>query len=258
MENMPPKPVALITGASSGLGDAIARRLAAGGFNLVVVARRRERLEALAESLKDCAEIAVVVGDVTEQALPVTAVETAMARFGRLDCLVNNAGSGKWLPVHKTDDETLSEIIDISIKAPFRFAREALAVMQSGASIINIGSVWGIVSGMSGGAYPVVKAGLVGLTQSLAADYGPRGVRANLVAPGVIRTEMTDKFWETDYFQRTNQELTPFNRDGTAADVANAVYFLATPEGSYINGQTLALDGGWAATKYLSPEALAR
>lgn len=258
MENSSQKPVALITGASSGIGDAITRRFASGGFNIVVVARRQERLEKLAQELAGSAEVAVVAGDVTDPLLPQQAIEAAMDQFGRLDCLVNNAGSGKWAPVTDTDDDTLEEILSISLKAPFRLAREAIPVLKPGSSIINIGSVWGIVSGMSGGAYPVVKAGLIGLTQSLAADYGPRGIRTNLVAPGVIRTEMTDAYWETSYFQRTNHELTPFNREGTPADVANAVYFLATPEGSYINGQTIALDGGWATTKYLAPEALSR
>ncbi len=104
----------------------------------------------------------------------------------------------------------------------------------------------------------MVKAGLIGLTRTLAADYGPRGIRTNLIAPGVIRTEMTDDYWDTDYFQRTNQELTPFNRDGTVEDVAETVYFLASKAGSYINGETIALDGGWTSTKYLSPDALAR
>lgn len=258
MEQPSQKPVALITGASAGIGDAIARKLAGNGFNIVAVARRQERLQKLAEDLAGTAEIAVVTGDVTDPAMPKQAIDVAMNTFGRLDCLVNNAGSGKWMPVGDTDDQTLDEVVDISLKAPFRFAREALAVMQSGACIINIGSVWGLASGMSGGAYPVVKAGLIGLTRSLAADYGPKGIRTNLVAPGVIRTEMTDDYWDTDYFQRTNQELTPFNRDGTVEDVAGTVLFLASQAGSYINGETIALDGGWTSTKYLSPDALGR
>lgn len=252
------RPVALITGASSGIGAGIARRFAAGRWDLVVVARRRERLEALAAELAPQARVEVLVGDVRDPSLPAAAVDRALAAFGRLDCLVNNAGAGKWMPVGDTDDATLDEVIEVSLKAPFRFAREAVRTMKQGSSIVNIGSVWGLVSGMAGGPYAVVKAGLVGLTRSLAADYGPRGIRANLVAPGVIRTEMTDAYWDTEYFRRTNQELTPFHREGTVEDVANAVFFLASPEGSYINGETLALDGGWTYTRYLSPAALAR
>lgn len=258
MGNVSVKPVVIVTGASAGIGDAIARRFAAGGWNLVAVARRGERLQQLASDLQGIAEVAIVIGDVTEPNVPARAVSTAMETFGRVDTLVNNAGSGKWAPVHITDDVTLDEVIDTSLKAPFRFAREALGYMQPGSSIINIGSVFGIISGMAGGAYSTVKAGLIGLTQALAADYGAKGIRTNLVAPGVIRTDMTDAHWQSDYFRRTNHEVTPFHREGTAADVANAVYFLASEEGSYINGQTIALDGGWSTTKYLSPEALSR
>lgn len=252
------KPVVIITGASAGIGDAIARRFAKGGWNIVAVARRKERLAQLAEDLTGIAEVAIVAGDVTNPEIPKQAVQTAMDTFGRLDCLVNNAGSGKWAPIKDTDDATLDEVVDTSLKAPFRFSRAALGAMGPGSSIINIGSVFGIVSGMAGGAYSTVKAGLIGMTQALAADYGAVGIRANLVAPGVIRTDMTDAYWESNYFQRTNQEVTPFNREGTADDVANTVYFLASQEGSYINGQTIALDGGWSTTKYVSPAALSR
>jgi 3-oxoacyl-[acyl-carrier protein] reductase len=252
------KPVVIITGASAGIGDAIARRFAKGGWNIVAVARRKERLAQLAADLAGIAEVAIVAGDVTDPETPKQAVQTAMDKFGRLDCLVNNAGSGKWAPVKDTDDATLDEVIDTSLKAPFRFARAALGAMGPGSSIINIGSVFGIISGMAGGAYSTVKAGLIGMTQALAADYGSVGIRANLVAPGVIRTDMTDAYWESNYFQRTNHEVTPFNREGTADDVANTVYFLASQEGSYINGQTIALDGGWSTTKYVSPAALSR
>lgn len=258
MANPSTKPVVIVTGASAGIGDAIARKFAREGWNIVAVARRKERLETLAKDLADTTEVAIVAGDVSDPAVPKQAVQTAMDTFGRLDCLVNNAGSGKWMPVQDTDDETLDEVVNISLKAPFRFAREALGVMQPGSSIINIGSVFGIVSGMAGGAYSTVKAGLIGLTSSLATDYGAKGIRTNLVAPGVIRTDMTDAYWESDYFQRTNHEITPFDREGTSEDVSNAVYFLASKEGSYINGQTIALDGGWSRTRYLSPEALAR
>src|SRR5690606_38384669 len=134
--------------------------------------------------------------------------ELAMSRFDRLDCLVNNAGAGVWAPVHETTDAILNEVIDISLKAPFRFCREALAVMKSGASIINVGSVFGVLGGLDGGAYCAVKAGLQGLTQTMAAQYGADGIRTNLVAPGVIRTEMTDLAWEAEPFQRLNQEMT--------------------------------------------------
>jgi meso-butanediol dehydrogenase/(S,S)-butanediol dehydrogenase/diacetyl reductase len=250
------KPVVLVTGASAGIGDAIARRFAKGGWRIVAVARREDRLAQLKKDIAGTTEVGIVAADVTAKDAPQRAVDAAMKTFGRLDCLVNNAGSFKFGAVDQVEDAALDEAIDISLKAPFRFAREALKVMKAGSSIISIGSVWGLRAGMAGGSYCAVKAGLIGLTQSIAADYGPRGVRANLIAPGVVKTEMTKDFWETDFFKRTNHELTPFDRECTADDVANTAYFLASSEGSYINGQTIALDGGWSTTKYLAPEAV--
>ncbi|WP_348675283.1 SDR family oxidoreductase [uncultured Abyssibacter sp.] len=249
-----PKPVALVTGASSGIGEAIARRFAEGGFRIVAVARRQERLEQLAASLDT--DVEILAADVTAADTADRAVQLAMDAFGRLDCLVNNAGSGKWAPVDQTDDQTLDEVVETSLKAPFRFARAALRVMQSGASVINVGSTFGIRGGAGGGAYCVVKSGLIGLTQSIAADYGFQGIRSNIVCPGVIKTAMTQDFWEAPFFQRLNHEMTPMDREGTVEDVANTVYFLATVPGSYINGQTIALDGGWTTTKTLTVEAM--
>jgi len=250
------KPVVLITGASAGIGEATARRFAAGGFRIVAVARGQDRLDQLAAALSGQTAVEILVGDVGAKDVPGRAVDLAMSRFGRLDCLVNNAGSGRWAPVDQTDDAMLDEVIDISLKAPFRFCRAAIPVMRPGSAIVTIGSTFGLIGGLDGGIYCAVKAGLVGLTQTLAAQYGARGIRSNLVAPGVIKTDMTKDYWEAPAFQRVNQEMTPFDREGTPQDVANAIFFLASPEGSYINGQTIALDGGWTTTKYLTPAAL--
>ena len=247
------KPVALITGASAGIGEAVARRFAAGGFRIVAVARRRDRLERLAAELP---EVEILAGDVSAKDVPERAVALAMSRFGRLDCLVNNAGAGRWAPVDQTDDAMLDEVIEVSLKAPFRFCRAAIPVMRPGSSIVTVGSTFGLIGGLDGGIYCAVKAGLVGLTQTLAAQYGARGIRSNLVAPGVIKTDMTRDYWEAPAFQRVNQEMTPFDREGAPEDVANAIFFLASPEGSYINGQSIALDGGWTTTKYLTHAAL--
>lgn len=250
------KPVVVVTGASAGIGDSIVRRFAAGGFRIVAVARRKDRLDQLARELSPTTRVEVLAADVTAADAPERAVELASRSFGRLDCLVNNAGSGKWAPVHETDDAMLNEVIEISLKAPFRFCRAALRVMKPGSSIVNVGSVFGLIGGLNGGVYCAVKAGLIGLTQTLAAQYGANGIRSNVVAPGVIKTDMTKDYWDAAPFQRINQEMTPFNREGTTEDVANAVFFLASDQGSYINGQTLALDGGWSTTKYLTHQAL--
>ena len=249
-------PVVLITGASAGIGEATAQRFAREGYRIVAVARGREKLDRLVAALSPITEIVAFSGDVGEPHVPQQAVDLAMARFGRLDCLVNNAGSGRWAAVHETDDLMLDEVVDISLKAPFRFCRAALGVMKPGSAIVTVGSTFGMVGGLSGGIYCAVKAGLIGLTQTLAAEYGAKGIRSNLVAPGVIKTDMTKDYWDADFFSRINQEMTPFDREGTTTDVANAIYFLASDQGSYINGQSIALDGGWATTKFLCKEAM--
>lgn len=250
------KPVVLITGASAGIGEAVAYRFADAGYAIVAVARGVERLERMADALRTRTEVLTVAADVAAAGSADDAVSQTMQRFGRLDCLVNNAGSGKWAPVHETSDAMMDEVIDTSLKGPFRFCRAALQVMQSGSSIVTVGSVFGMVGGLDGGIYCAVKAGLGGLTQTLAAQYGSSGIRSNLVAPGVIRTDMTEAAWELDSFRRVNHEMTPIHRDGTVEDVANIVYFLASPEGGYLNGQCIAADGGWSTTKFLSREAL--
>ncbi|WP_372748016.1 SDR family NAD(P)-dependent oxidoreductase [Litorivivens sp.] len=256
MANNSDKPVVLVTGASAGIGDAIVRYFARNGWNIVAVARRQDRLDKLVADMKGVADVATVVADVTATDAPQRAVDAAMERFGRLDCLVNNAGAGKWAPPAETDDATIDEVIDTSLKAPFRFGREALRVMKPGSSIINIGSVFGMLGGLDGGIYCAAKAGMIGMMQAFACQYGAAGIRSNVVAPGVIRTEMTDAAWDAEPFRRINHELTPCDREGTVEDVAATVFFLASKEGSYINGQTIALDGGWSTTKYMTPEAL--
>ncbi|MGB3621245.1 SDR family oxidoreductase [Ketobacter sp. MCCC 1A13808] len=256
MVNKSDKPVVLITGASSGIGDGIARKFAKEGWRIVAVARRQERLEQLKQDLADLTEVEYLVADVTEKDAPQRAVDLALESFGRLDCLVNNAGSGSWAPPGDTTDQMIDDVLNISLKAPFRFAREALRAMQPGASILNIGSVFGLLGGLDGGIYCTAKAGMIGMSQAFAVQYGAKGIRSNVVAPGVVKTDMTAAAWDHPGFQRTNQELTPFDRDGTVDDVANTVFFLASKDGSYINGQTIALDGGWSTTKYVAPEAL--
>ncbi len=249
-------PVVLITGASAGIGEATAQRFAREGWRIVAVARRAEKLARLAENIAGATGIATLAADVAAPGTARQAIDLTMERFGRLDCLVNNAGSGRWAPVHATEDAMLDEVVDISLKGTFRFCRAALGVMKPGACIVTVGSTFGLLGGLDGGIYCAVKAGLVGLTQTMAAQYGASGIRANLVAPGVIKTDMTKDYWDAPFFTRINQEMTPFDREGTCEDVANAIYFLASDQGSYINGQSIALDGGWSTTKYLCKDAM--
>ena len=141
------------------------------------------------------------------------------------------------------------------MRAPFRLCREALRHVGHGGSFIFIGSTWGIYGTPGGGAYSAVKAGQIGLTQTMAAEYGAKGIRTNYIAPTVIRTEMTDAFWDLDFFRRTNHELTPIDRECTTDDVGHMVAFLCSDEAYMVNGQTIAVDGGVSTTRYLAPEA---
>lgn len=248
--------VAIVTGGGGGIGEGIVRKLGEKGVKVVATGRNPAKLEKLAERIGSSMAVSTLAVDITAEDAPRKLVEHAMSTFGRLDILVNNAGSFNFGPVHATTDDMLDEVLSISLRAPFRLCREALPHLGKGSSVLFIGSTWGIYGTLGGGAYSAVKAGLIGLMQTMAAEYGPQGVRSNYIAPTVVRTEMTDAFWDADFFRRTNHELTPMDRECTVEDVANMAAFLCSDEAGFINGQTIAVDGGISTTRYLAPEAV--
>ena len=248
--------VAVVTGAAGGIGEAIVRKLGEKGVKVVGTGRTGAKLVALKEALGASMEFSCLAADITADDTPKKLVDHALATFGRLDIVVNNAGSFNFGPVHATTDEMLDEVLAISLRAPFRLCREALPHLGAGSSLLFIGSTWGIYGTPGGGAYSAVKAGQIGLVQTMAAEYGAQGIRSNYIAPTVVRTEMTDGYWELDFFKRTNFELTPAPRQCTVEDVANTVAFLASEEAGMINGQTIAVDGGISTTRYVAPEAV--
>lgn len=248
--------VAIVTGGGGGIGAGIVRALGAKGVKVVATGRNETKLARFGEELGASMAYSSIAVDITANDAPKRIVDHAVDTFGRLDIVVNNAGSFNFGPVHSTTDEMLDEVLAISLRAPFRLCREALPHLGDGSSILFVGSTWGIYGTPGGGAYSAVKAGLIGLMQTLAAEYGRQGVRSNYIAPTVVRTEMTDAFWDLDFFRRTNHELTPMNRECTVEDIAAMAAFLASDEAGFVNGQTVAVDGGISATRYLAPEAI--
>lgn len=248
--------VAIITGAGSGIGLCTAKMLHDAGMAIVGVGRDPAKLATLESEIGDPARVATLSIDVTANDAPAQIVQLALDRFGRIDFLVNNAGAGSPKPLHETDDATLDGFLDLMLRAPFRLAREAIVHMGEGCGIVNVSSTYAVIGGRRGGAYSAAKGGLDALTKHIACDYGPQGIRANCVAPGVTMTDMVRHRFEDEMFKRVNVETTPFPRLGEVEDVASTIAFLCSPGAAFINGQTIVVDGGWTSTKYLSPRAL--
>lgn len=249
--------VSLITGAGSGIGRATALAFLDQGVAVVGVGRDVAKLDALKAAAGEGADrVATLSLDITADDGPQRAVDLALERFGRLDYVVSNAGVGSPRPVHETDDAFLDLNLDLMLRAPFRLAREALPLLGDGASIVNVSSTFALVGGLRGGAYSAAKAGLIGLTTHMAAQYGRAGIRCNAVAPGVIPTPMTAHRMDNEMLHRMNHDMTPAKGWGTAEDVANVITFLCSDKARWVNGQVVAVDGGWSSTKFLSEEAL--
>ena len=248
--------VAIVTGATGGLGYGCATKLAEMGMAVLATGRNERKLTELAERIGDSDRVATLAVDLTDDAAPRQITELAVDRWGHIDFLINIAGVGSPKPVHETDDESLDLFLGLMLRAPFRLIREALPHMPPGSAIINITSTFAVVGGLRGGAYSAAKGGLTALTTHIACQYGAQGIRCNAVAPGVIQTPMTEHRLADQRFRRINTEMTPHQRLGTVDDVASTVAFLCSPGGAFINGQTIVVDGGWSSTKYLSEAAL--
>jgi NAD(P)-dependent dehydrogenase (short-subunit alcohol dehydrogenase family) len=248
--------VVIITGASSGIGFGTAVKMAGMGIAVVGVGRDAGKLAELEKAIGKPELIATVAVDVTDDDAPKRIVDAAMSRFGRIDFLVNNAGAGSPKPLHETDDAMLDGFLNLMLRAPFRLAREVIPLMKPGSAIINVTSTFAVIGGRRGGAYSAAKGGLNALTGHIACQYGALGIRSNNVAPGVTVTPMVQGRLEDPVFKRINVEMTPHTRLGEIEDIASTIAFLCSPGGSFINGQTIVVDGGWSSTKYLSPHAL--
>lgn len=248
--------VAIITGAGSGIGLEAARMLHGQGMAIVGVGRSPDKLKVLEETIADPARLATISVDISADDAPKQIVQLALDRFGRIDFLINNAGLGSPKPLDETDDAMLDEFLGVMLRAPFRLCREVIPHMQPGSGVVNVTSTFAMIGGKRGGAYSAAKGGLKSLTEHMACEYGPRGIRSNCVAPGVTMTDMVRHRFEDETFKRVNVETTPYPRLGEVADIASTIAFLCSPGAEMINGQTITVDGGWTKTKYLSPRVL--
>lgn len=242
--------VAIVTGASSGLGVAFARALAEAGADVALGARRKDRLADTAEKVRSLGRRAVEVQtDVSKQPDCQALVDAAMSEFGRVDVLVNNAGVGTAVPATHESVEQFTSVIDVNLNGCYWMAQACAKVMQPGSSIVNISSVLGLTTaGLPQAAYAASKAGLHGLTRDLAQQWATRkGIRVNALAPGFFATEMSDQY-PTEYIDAMKNLRVPMGRVGDADELSAALLFLASGAGSYVTGQVLVVDGGLTIT----------
>ena len=240
--------VAIVTGASSGLGARFARVLHAAGARVVVAARRVDRLEALAAELPGTVAVAC---DVSNEAEVDRLVTKTMATHGRLDVVVNNAGIGTPAPAEEEPVARFAEVVAVNLTGAFAVAQAAARPMleQGRGSIVNVVSFIGLV-GVGRppfGSYASSKAGLVGLTRELGAQWARRGIRVNAIAPGWFETEMTAEMFADERSIAWVRRNAPMGRAGAPDELDGALLFLAGPASSYVTGQVLSVDGGWTA-----------
>lgn len=238
---------AVVTGASSGLGVAIAVALAQAGADVAIGARRKDRLADTAARIEAAGGRVVAVGtDVSRPEDCERLAQTALESFGRLDILVNNAGIGSVAPATREKPEEFRTVLDVNLSGAYWMAQAAGRRMVSGGSVINISSVLGsVTAGLPHAAYTASKAGLNGLTRDLAQQWAQRkGIRVNSLAPGFFPTEMTDHY--ADGYLQSRLSTIPAGRLGQVEEVASVVVFLASDASSYITGATIPVDGGLA------------
>lgn len=243
----------VVTGASSGMGKAIVERFAKEGANIIAVARRRERLEELADALKEGGgRVIPFAGDVSEERTMADAIELAVKEFGRLDILVNNAGiMDDMSPIGDVKNEKIEQVFAVNVYGPMYSMRKAVQVFLEqggGGNIINVASL-GALRTAAGAVYCASKAALVSLTKNTAYMYLPQGIRCNAIAPGGINTEISASMGMPNMngYSRVKNVLATAPAPGSAEQIASAALFLAGDDSSYVNGDVLLVDGGWAA-----------
>ena len=240
--------IALITGGAKGIGLSIAHALGEAGAKLVLIDRENSTggIEELSKANYD---ITFFEGDLLDRSVPQKTIDFTLEKHGRVDILVNNAGVAQHGDTDEFNDDMLDKIMDVNVDVVFRMCRSAIPPMkkQGEGVILNIGSMSGIASNIPQPqvAYNASKAAVHMMTKSLASDYADQNIRVNAIAPGYIRTEMTNLPKENEHWYPTWNELTPMNRMAETHEVASAALFLCSPASSYVTGEVLVVDGGY-------------
>ncbi|MBE6087895.1 MAG: 3-oxoacyl-[acyl-carrier-protein] reductase [Clostridium beijerinckii] len=237
---------AIVTGASRGIGKAIALKLASLGANIVLNYRSNEKeaLEVENEIKGMGVEILCVKGDISKSEEVDNLINSAKEKFGTIDIMVNNAGITKDALIIRMKEEDFDNVIDVNLKGVFNCLKAITPIMmkQKHGKIINLSSVVGITGNAGQVNYSASKAGVIGMTKSLAREVGSRGINVNAVAPGYIETDMTEAL--ADKYKEEMKKTIPLKRLGKASDVANVVAFLASESADYVTGQVIQVDGG--------------
>jgi glucose 1-dehydrogenase len=246
--------VAVVTGSSKGIGKAIAMEFANAGYSVVINARNEEELNQAAEdisnSIKDAGRIVSMPGDISQEPVCISLIESAVKQFGRIDVLVNNAGiGGQSKKIHELTEKDWDEVIDVNLKGAFLCTREAVKNMMKNGdnnnySIINISSVHEQTPQPESAPYAASKGGMQMLTKTIALELAEKGIRVNGIAPGAISTDMNKELLENQEKKEKKEQNIPVHRIGQPEEIAKVALFLASEDASYVAGTTIYVDGG--------------